>query len=277
MKRSNTWFALILIASALLLSGESESSPLPSPKAEQHESLTEKQTPKTESNQSDAGSTVSEVEPEASSLVGKTATHKEQNDTDHVRPESSIAEILMVWITSAYVIVAFFTLLSIKRQADIAEQAITEIERPWIMVLPSAYEVQPSAGTPITPRSITFRWTVRNVGRSPAWLTGGRGKVEKILADDLAPVPDYPEELDYTLTPCPPNEQGRQEHATLTFNPTEYAALWEGKLDFTVRGVSRYNGLGNRKHETRFCIGIRHEAQGLAMSFCGPAAYNRYT
>jgi hypothetical protein len=47
------------------------------------------------------------------------------------------------------VIVAFFTLVAVKHQADIAEQAITEIERPWIMVLPFSYEIQPSAGTPL--------------------------------------------------------------------------------------------------------------------------------
>lgn len=277
MKHSSTWCALILIASALLLSDALNASDLQPPKTKQNESLTNEQTGKTQSNQAGANASSSRVNPEASRVVGESATEEKKKDTEHLRPEASIAEWIMVGITSAYVIVAFFTLLAIKRQADIAEEAITEIERPWVMVIPFAYDVQPSVATPLTPRSITFQWIVKNVGRSPAWLTGGRGRVEKILAKDLASPPDYPEDLNYALTPHPPNEEGLKEHATLHFSPAEYTALWEGKLDFTVRGVIWYRGLGNRKHETRFCIGIQRAAQGLAMCFCGPPAYNRYT
>jgi hypothetical protein len=279
MKLSKPLSVLILIASALLLSGVSASfaDPLQSPKTEQHESLTEKQTPKAESNQRRASPSPSEIHPETSRLVGESAAQKKQYTADHSRPEASIAEWIMVGITSLYVIVAFFTLRAIKRQADIAEEAITEIERPWMMVLPTDYEIQPSAGTVQTPRSITFRWTVKNVGRSPAWLIGGRGRVEKVLASDLPAVPNYPEDLNYALTPHPPNEEGLSESATLQFSPTEYVALCEGKLDFVVRGIILYRGLGDRSHETRFCIGIQRATQRLAMCFCGPSAYNRYT
>ncbi len=276
MKHSSTCYALILIASALLLRGVPSASDLPPPKPKQNKSLTNEQTRKADGNQPSADTSSTQVNPETSRVVGESATKKKQKD-EHLRPEASIAEWIMVGITSAYVIVAFFTLLAIKRQADIAEQAITEIERPWMIVLPSDYDIQPSAGTVHTPRSVTFRWTVKNVGRSPAWVVGGRGRVEKVLANDLPPVPDYPEDLSYALTPHPPNEEGLKEFATLNFSPTEYVALCEGKLDFVVRGVILYRGLGERKHETRFCIGIQRATQRLAMSFCGPSAYNRYT
>jgi hypothetical protein len=149
VQRSNIWFALILIASAVLLSGASDGSPLPTPKTEQNESLTEKQTPKAESNQNSASAPVSQIQPEVSRVVGKPSPKKKQDDSDHGRPEASDAELIMVGVNAAYVIVAFFTLVAVKHQADIAEQAITEIERPWIMVLPFSYEIQPSAGTPL--------------------------------------------------------------------------------------------------------------------------------
>ena len=279
MKHSNTWYALILIASALLLSaaGENGATTLKPPKTEQHESLTDKQTSEAQGYETNPGPTPSEQHPETSGLISKRTTQKEQDHADHPRPEATVAEWIMVGITSAYMIVAFFTLLAISRQADIAEEAITEIERPWIMVLPTSYDVQPSAGTVQTPRVITFSWTVKNVGRSPAWLTAGRGMFEKGLAKDLPEVPDYKEEFKYALTPHPPNEEGFEERATLHFTPTEYVALCEGRLDFNVRGCISYRGLGDRKHETRFCMALRRGPQGLAMSFCGPPAYNSYT
>ena len=76
MQRSNIWFALILIASAVLLSGASDGSPLPTPKTEQNESLTEKQTPKAESNQNSASAPVSQIQPEVSRVVGKPSPKK---------------------------------------------------------------------------------------------------------------------------------------------------------------------------------------------------------
>src|SRR5260221_2425989 len=136
MKHSSTWFASILIASALLLNGVLSAGDLQPPKPKQNGSLTNEETRKANGNQPSANASSTQVNPQTSRVVGESATEKKQKDTENLRPEASIAELIIVVITSAYVIVAFFTLRAIKRQADIAEQAITEIERPWIMVLP---------------------------------------------------------------------------------------------------------------------------------------------
>jgi hypothetical protein len=191
---------------------------------------------------------------------------------------------VLILITAAYAVISFCTLGAISRQADLAETTLNDLERPWIIVTPKKYEVLPRAGTPNTPRTITFTWVVKNVGRSPAWLIGGRADIRKVRQTELPPIPVYPSPSDYTLTPKAPNELS-EEFITMQFSAAEYRALWEGELDFILYGFVKYKSSLKRggeisEHYTRYCFCVqKHQGSsgGLAMCFCGPTAYNDYT
>jgi len=286
VKHSNTWYALILIPWAFLLSGGKAAAQSPSATAPSKppaiQSLKTRADVHTDVAKGNPPRTLeSPFETEIAEALR--AIERQQEITraeDQAREERwwpPSPSWAIVYVTVAYVIVAAFQWWSIKRQADIAERTLTEIERPWMMIIPASFKIYPETGTTQTPRQITFSWIVRNVGRSPAWLTAGRAGAEKIRADELPPTPEYPKPFTYSLTPSPPDEEGREESARLNFTPAEYVALCEGRLDFIVRGYISYRGLGNRLHETRFCIGIQKAEHGLAMSFCGPPTYNAYT
>lgn len=113
--------------------------------------------------------------------------------------------------------IAFRTLNAVRAQVDIANRGLTKLERAWIMVVPHAVRVEPQAGTALTQRSITFSWTIRNVGRSPAWITGGKARDEKTAQSNLVPLPNYGEVGQYSPTPIPPDEKGRAESIRRTF------------------------------------------------------------
>lgn len=124
---------------------------------------------------------------------------------------------------------------------------------------------------------ITFEWVVKNTGRSPAWITGGVSRARKIPKDSLPEQPDYGGAYRITLTPHPPNEQGTPEFARIRFSGDEFRALNEGKLNFVVSGFFTYRDALGKEHETRCCMCLEPGPSGLAMSMCGPEAYNRYT
>jgi len=168
-----------------------------------------------------------------------------------------------------------------KKGADTAEKALNDLERPWIMLLPVSFALDPQAGNAGTQRRITLTWIFRNTGRSPAWITGGRGSAVKVAQASLPLEPNYPQEFEYALTPSPPNDS-REEFATLNFSGAEFQALWARELDFVVYGFVNYrDSLKNEEHCTRYCFCLSGPIENakplLNMSFCGPPAYNKYT
>jgi hypothetical protein len=168
------------------------------------------------------------------------------------------------------------------------------MERPWLMVIPDTFKIEPANAPPTSRRSVSIYFKTINTGRTLAWLTGTIGTAEKMLASSLPVIPNYPE-LDPTLTPKPPNET-LVEFARKTFEPDEYVALCDGKLDMVIYGIMTYRSALQRagwirrtlerygwsappnEHITRYCISLARSPMGtLALSFSGPPAYNRYT
>jgi hypothetical protein len=189
MKLSSTWFALILIVSALLLSaGLSVSVALPSPNptkksdaaaAHHHE---KPQPIATLSNQPSP-------EPTAQSVSNYSYSY------NYYRPS---AESPPVWfqVLTTIALLAFTAglwwtsvrqWLAIGRQADIAEKALAS-ERPWISLYPNVLETEGAIG----PRT-TFSLKVR--GRGPALVDEVRADL--ILREYGIGPPDSPSRDEY--------------------------------------------------------------------------------
>ena len=192
----------------------------------------------------------------------------------------NIATLLLAIVAIWTGFIAIRSLREISQQAAIAKVALTKLERPWLMAIPVRFEIYPPHASDNTPRTIKFTYSIQNVGRSPAWIIGGAGKAQIIAKDKLPEEPNYGNlNPVYSQTPAPPGEKGREEYAELAFSWEEFKALREGRLNFVIFGFMKYlSALRDEIHVTRFCICLeKHPTSAdLAMSFCGPAAYNRY-
>jgi hypothetical protein len=281
MKYSNTWFALILIASVSLSSGvksasAQEAAPTsPPPIPEKSESQpTNDHAIATEQPTHTPPSVISTTKPSQSAPK----QNQDQTEESWWWPPLPSSWVL-IFITGAYAVISFYTLGAISQQAATARDALEKLERPWIMALPTKFEIVPEIGTALTPRMIRFTYCVQNVGRSPAWIVGGKGRAMKIAKDSLPSIPDYgPLGRPYSPTPTPPNDKGREEAGQIKFSAEEYQALIEGRINFVIFGFMSYrSSIGKEIHETRYCICLEPGPLGLAMAFCGPNSYNRYT
>jgi len=280
MKHSNTWFALILIASVSPLSAASgaveNAVPRSSPPA-----ITKKRERQAADNQNVAAQqpAASPSRPSAQPCQPTGSNNKQLAKESWWWPPLPSSWVLIL-VTGAYAVISFYTLGAIAEQAAIARDELEKLERPWIMALPTRFEIVPSSGNALTTRWIKFAYSVQNTGRSPAWIIGGGGKAIKIAKDSLPDTPDYgPLGRGYGLTPTPPNDKGREEWAQLKFSGEEFQALVNGKLNFVIFGFMNYRDAvaGKILLETRFCICLEPGPNGLGMAFCGPDSYNRYT
>jgi hypothetical protein len=165
--------------------------------------------------------------------------------------------------TAIYVCVTASTLKQIKRQADIAERALTHLERPWVLVEP-ANEPTGIANTPEeldsnTPLDetvlITVQFEVRVRGRSPAW----------ILTDGIAAVwvpfpppknrafPPQHETEDLPTTAILPRKRGHEGMRLVKLDPEQRQAILESRGAVMLYGLIRYRDSFENIHETSFC------------------------
>jgi hypothetical protein len=222
-------------------------------------------------------------QPEANQSVATNVPHEQANPVPSraYRPESTRADLVMAAVTTVYVFVAIFQWLAIKRQADAAHDALTKLERPWIVMLPSGAGVEPYihvVGKPPEP-TLTFTISLSNAGKSPAWLTGGYSKVYRIKLSDLPSIPDYGKIPPYTRTPAVPGREWK-ETLRIDLSAAEYDAFLARTLDIVLFGFVSYVDAFDEKHESRFCVLYEPPAVrslSLRSSFGGPEAYNRYT
>jgi hypothetical protein len=152
MKHSKPLSALILIASVLLLSGASSSpkpSPVPSPRQSVQTKGQSSNAPKSEEH---------EAVP-----VRVAPVDVNRNKIDYVNP---ILTFLLVLVGAAYAILARCQLRAIGRQADIAENTLTETSRPW--VYPELTVVSDGLRYPNGVARIVLRVTLKNTGHSVA-------------------------------------------------------------------------------------------------------------
>ena len=300
MKHSNTWFASILIVSVLLLSAangvtsnnadpnQSKKTPAEQTDAAHHQ---EQQIPISllQTEQAALDKAIGAIKQQAEAAKQRADTYKETFHSPSVE-----IQIGLLTVGVLYSIFAALQWVAIGHQAKLT----FALERPWLMVIPTRFEIEPKSTIPNLRKSITFFFKVVNIGHSPAWLTGTRGTTLKASPDTLPASPEYPKDIAMVLTPkapCGTYNDTFEESARRTFEPDEYVALCEGKLDFVIYGIMTYrdplntSGFTRRtlkrigihardEHTTRYCFSLtRGDKDAFAMRFCAPPAYNRYT
>lgn len=146
--------------------------------------------------------------------------------------------------------------------------------RPWIMVTPDKPEGWPSADT----GSCTFRlrWSVENVGNSPAFLT----HLWANLVVLPYPVPnrrlDYGEDKDFTEFIIRPNGNHCHEEDRILSEP-DVMRIQTGEKCLLFYGLVDYRDTFNTTHRTRFCSYWIQEGDKVHFSLVGPRSYIEYT
>jgi hypothetical protein len=193
MKPSRTWFALILIASALLLSAAnsgSAQSPSP-PKAEvRHRSQ----------RHHDASSSVvatpqnqpsSIATPEETRSYAYNYYYPEKSDVPPV-PFQIVTTVLLLLVTGGLWITSIWQWRAIDQQAKIAEEALTMDVRPRISVKIEGGHA-PLNLTGKHEQQFVIYYKVRNTGRGPAFVTR-QNQCFFYLSDPNDPLPPEPPE-----------------------------------------------------------------------------------
>jgi hypothetical protein len=146
--------------------------------------------------------------------------------------------------------------------------------RPWIMVTPDKPEGWPSADT----GSCTFRlrWSVENVGNSPAFLTYLWANVVVLPY----PVPnrrlDYGENIDFAEFIIRPNGNHCHEEDRVLSEP-DVLRIQAGDKCLLFYGLVDYRDTFNTTHRTRFCSYWIQEGDKVHFSPVGPRSYIEYT
>ena len=146
--------------------------------------------------------------------------------------------------------------------------------RPWIMVTPDKPEGWPSADT----GSCTFRlrWSVENVGNSPAFLT----HLWANLVVLPYPVPnrrlDYGEDRDFAEFIIRPNGNHCHEEDRVLSEP-DVMRIQTGDKCLLFYGLVDYRDTFNTTHRTRFCSYWIQEGDKVHFSPVGPRSYIEYT
>jgi len=125
MKRLSTWCALILMLLASLPSAARSAaspSPLP-PKTEINKGLPEQKAAPSQRSETETPATLTPINPTPASIVGSPASAEQERESNQQRPLPSITDWILAGVTSVYAVIAFFTLVAIKRQAKLAETA----------------------------------------------------------------------------------------------------------------------------------------------------------
>lgn len=146
--------------------------------------------------------------------------------------------------------------------------------RPWIMVTPDKPEGWPSADT----GSCTFRlrWSVENVGNSPAFLT----HLWANLVVLPYPVPnrrmDYGVDRDFAEFIIRPNGNHCHEEDRILSEP-DVMRIQTGEKCLLFYGLVDYRDTFNTTHRTRFCSYWIQEGDKVHFSPIGPRSYIEYT
>jgi hypothetical protein len=159
---------------------------------------------------------------------------------------------LLTGVTAGLVIVGFFqvrdakaTIEAAKKSADVAERALTGLERPWLFIEKVRIERR---DPPPVPNSwfISFVW--KNVGRAPAIVEDFVLRIADPAT--LSEVPNYDgaTSLDVRAT-FPPGEIGE----TRQIGPSPGPGGQDGTtIEFVVFGRMTYKELNGKVHHTGF-------------------------
>jgi hypothetical protein len=197
----------------------------------------------------------------------------------------------MVYLTALYVLVSVFAFKAIQRQSAIAKIAadatketaeataksvamVYGIERPWVLgFVDQELHERVTVGT----RSYTHRCSIKNVGKTPAWILSWTSKRKDVAIDILPPEPDYGDTSNFTPQVLPPNES---LHSSIDWLPERFDEAHRDERFLYVFGFVSYRDLFGETHETRFCWRYYppfrdNKAQGFHVG--GPPEYNKQT
>jgi hypothetical protein len=253
-------FVLLLVVFAILLSDSSESSEpkLTNPPVAQNDKPKAKNDQKIDKPhppQMVATPTESAILKALSGLIDEEKAKYEEQKADDKRWWPPSATWAVVYVTIAYVIVAICQWAAIRRQANIAERSITELERPWLIVQPGHLDWPFKQGgvSANPPFVVTIRWSAINTGRSPAFLTN------LSVSFVCAPIPVESERPEYELfndfaeMPIPPNgAHSGEQKVQITDSVFEDIKNYKSCLKFY--GFLEYHDPSRKNlHKTRFC------------------------
>lgn len=168
------------------------------------------------------------------------------------------------------------------KSAQVAEQSLYDLERPWIFIRISKSEgfsrKAPTSLEPIMWTSIG--WYVQNFGRNPGFVTESAIRI-RISPVPIPETPDYGMERHPAITLAVPLPQGVPHENWTTFD--EHRKLMRGEALFLFYGFIKYRDTFGRDHESSWCAVM--QIPKLIMSgqpdgywvFGGPSAYTKYT
>lgn len=165
----------------------------------------------------------------------------------------------MVIVTIAYVLVNYWMLLGIRRQADFARQSAAEakraglrterLEQPWLTPLPALPE-------PVSERDIGYRFRVKvvNYGRTPAWVTSRKIHLVRVVNREMPPAEPsgvLAAAISQGETVVAPKKK-LVESEVDDLSDTDKADLMSGTLAFLLHGKIEYRDIFGAIHHTGF-------------------------
>jgi hypothetical protein len=287
MKHLKPLSALILIASALLLSAANSigvsPSPLP-PKSEKHEGLPEQETAPSDGGKTETPLRLAPIDPTPTGVIGGSTSDQQQQEPKRERPLPSLTDWIIACVTSLYAVIAFYTLRTIKRQADLSERAMTSLERPWIDVKLISLNGGPTGNEP----TITVvRLKLINYGRSPALITRSWLDFTRVIVSSLSEEPDYPATEGGPFVNVAPNRATPTIQVGIQLTGEEALAIAAQPRERTLMlyGYVDYRDVFGKEHQTRYCYFYFPPATARIPAFPipgslvmgGPPNYNRQT
>lgn len=147
-------FTLILIVSALLVSGASENNPSSvQPIAEKEKSLSKEQKAGANQEQGSTKSVPILILDKPSAPIGNQKTEDDRESAK--QPVPSITDWIIAGVTTAYAIFALLQWRAIRRQVN--------LERPWIMVKPGDPNDDAQKAVDYISWGFEVNWTAHNV------------------------------------------------------------------------------------------------------------------
>ena len=282
MRPSKLSFLLILIASVFVLSGASKSGDANPPQPLNQVRSDEHKTP-TEHIETNADNQPNNPTPFQAQLLETLRAVAKQHKSayEQTRPDqkswnspSVFINIGLLFIAAVYTFFAWRQWQAIRRQADITSDQIIEArkateaaqrsadaaklqidlvishERPWLIVNPDKepdwlISNKDPFGGPV-------EWSVKNVGRTPAFLTELAVKVDIMPLPIPEQRPDYPQSKPFAKFIIPPNGT----HSSRTgsgMDASELQLLFNGTHCLIFYGRITYRDNLDGVHLTRFC------------------------
>lgn len=185
-----------------------------------------------------------------------------------------LATVVSGMSTLAYAIIAAFQWRAIRRQADLAEDGMTKLERPWVLVgikgglgweADGAGNVVEAILAQGTDSVVPFEYTLTNLGRSPAWVFQVEAAVDVVSNSKAA--------LNYSLDnsvlgPLGPERAFVVGRAKAQVTPEQRTAVEAGAAYLVFAGSVRYRDVfGRGVHVTPFRFVLRKSDVWLGTGF----------